>query len=300
MAEPISAEGLRRKQTASPPPILVDVRLAEDFAVEHLPGALNNCVFEMAFLDRMKNLAQTGQPVVVYGADDTSLESRVAAEKLTRAGYQAVFDFQGGVAAWHSDQGPLESGAPLPTEAQPPDGTWRIDPDASSIRWTGRNFLKLHTGTIAVREGQVELVGGRLAGGQVTIEMARIRCTDLEGSELHGVLIAHLHSDDFFDLARFPDASIRFQSVTPIQNAAPGGRNVRINAALTLLGQTHPVCFPAMTGWDDAGRWGCQANLTIERTRWGMIYGSGRFFRRLGQHVVNDEIDLDVALIASN
>ena len=33
---------------------LVDVRLGDDYDAEHLPGAKNNCVFEVAFLDRAR------------------------------------------------------------------------------------------------------------------------------------------------------------------------------------------------------------------------------------------------------
>ena len=32
--------------------------------------------------------------------------------------------------------------------------------------------------------------------------------------------------------------------------------------------------------------------IDLDRTQWGSIYGSGKFFARLGQHVVNDLIHL--------
>ncbi len=66
-------------------PLLVDVRLEEDFAIEHLPGARNNCVFEVAFLERMEELApDLNRPVCVYGAGVGSLESQV--RRSVRAG----------------------------------------------------------------------------------------------------------------------------------------------------------------------------------------------------------------------
>ena len=73
--------------------VLLDVRLAEDFAAEHLRGAVNNCVFEVQFLERMKTIAPEWKtPICCYGIAEGSLESPVAAEKLLRAGYNTVFD----------------------------------------------------------------------------------------------------------------------------------------------------------------------------------------------------------------
>lgn len=41
-----------------------------------------------------------------------------------------------------------------------------------------------------------------------------------------------------------------------------------------------------------------QAVLEIDRTEFGSRYGSGRFFRFLGKHVVNDQIQLHIKLHA--
>ncbi|MFN0068860.1 MAG: rhodanese-like domain-containing protein, partial [Limisphaerales bacterium] len=79
-------------------PLLLDVRLPEDFAEAHLPGALNACVYEVAFPQRVPELLpDKARPVVVYGAAVASLESLEAAAKLTRLGHTAVHDFRGGL-----------------------------------------------------------------------------------------------------------------------------------------------------------------------------------------------------------
>jgi len=41
-----------------------------------------------------------------------------------------------------------------------------------------------------------------------------------------------------------------------------------------------------------------QAWLEIDRTRWGVNYGSGRLFAWLGKHVVNDHIGLHLKIHA--
>ena len=48
----IDADELRQLLEGPQRPVLVDVRLANDFEASHLPGALNNCVFEVAFMGR--------------------------------------------------------------------------------------------------------------------------------------------------------------------------------------------------------------------------------------------------------
>ena len=65
----ISPAELAERLKRSPRPILVDVRLEHDYAFAHLPDARNNCVFEVAFLDRMAVVApEKGAAVCVYGA----------------------------------------------------------------------------------------------------------------------------------------------------------------------------------------------------------------------------------------
>jgi hypothetical protein len=39
--------------------------------------------------------------------------------------------------------------------------------------------------------------------------------------------------------------------------------------------------------------------VDFDRTQWGSIYGSGKFFSRLGQHVVNDVIHLHLKIVTA-
>lgn len=40
-----------------------------------------------------------------------------------------------------------------------------------------------------------------------------------------------------------------------------------------------------------------EAHFAIDRTNWGIIYGSARFFEHLGMHQVFDEISLCLRLV---
>src|SRR5689334_25145931 len=68
------------------PLMLLDVMGEDCFAEEHIEGAVQACVYEMAFLDKVHGLnADTGASVIVYGTGAPSQAARVAAEKLREA-----------------------------------------------------------------------------------------------------------------------------------------------------------------------------------------------------------------------
>src|SRR5688572_24468051 len=80
-------------------PTLVHVLPPEVFAAARIPGSLNACVYETAFLDRVKELGlNQAAPIVVYGAGEGSLDAAAAVEKLTGARYSRVSAFEGGLA----------------------------------------------------------------------------------------------------------------------------------------------------------------------------------------------------------
>lgn len=293
---PPSLSALLRGQA---PPLLVDVRLEDDFLTAHLPGAKNNCVFEVAFLDRMSAIAPDKPAAVcVYGASAGSFESRMAAEKLSRSGYEYVLELRDGIVGWKEagfeivgDQPAVASGQALP------DGRLDIDLNESRVEWLGRNLLNKHWGRIGLKGGWLEFASGQLRGGEVVIDMKAITCDDLAGGVLHDVLIAHLHSDDFFDVDLHPEARVNIVSASPVEGAGSGACNLRVTAELTLKGITRPVEFIASTGITAEGKAAAQAALCIDRTEWNVLYGSGKFFSRLAGHLVNDLIELQLRVI---
>jgi polyisoprenoid-binding protein YceI len=116
---------------------------------------------------------------------------------------------------------------------------------------------------------------------------------------MNGMLVAHLKSPDFFDTEKWPDATLQIESVSPIDAPSDGLPNFQITADLTLLGITHPVEFSCLAGRNDEGDFIAQAQLDIDRTHWGVRYGSGRFFEWLGMHLVSDLISLQIKMTAS-
>lgn len=296
----IDARELSERMSSTAPPVLVDVRLDSDHGCCRIPGSLNNCVFEVTFLERMEVLApDKARPVCVYGSDDGSLESRMAAEKLRRAGWTEVLDFREGLCEWRAEGFPVEEFAASAAHASIRSGMHALDLAESRVLWTGRNLLNKHSGSIRVRAGELAVEAGRVAGGKFVLDMSGIECSDLAGDALHDVLIDHLKSDDFFDVENFPEAEFVITQTSPIDSGSPGAPNLRVSGELTLKGITQPIEFTACSGATPEGKLAAQASFSIDRTRWKVFYGSGKFFRNLGAHLVNDLIDLELRVVTA-
>ncbi len=281
-------------------PTLLDVRLASDFKISHLPGAINNPVFEVGFTDRLQDqLPDKDEPICLYGSSQDSYESRMAAEKMHRAGYTKILELREGHDAWkaHHFETVAEEIPPRPVIG-PLNDSYEIDVESSRLGWTGRNLLNQHHGEIKIASGHLDFRDGNLASAEIVADLNQITCSDLDTESGHDVLIQHLQDHDFFDVSRYPSATFELNSATAIQGARSGGPNLEISGDLTLRGETHPIKFIAVSGITKEGLPAAQARFAIDRTRWGVLYGSGKFFKNLAGHLVNDEIELDLKLVA--
>lgn len=276
----------------------LDVRLSDDYEAAHIPGAINNAVFEVQFNERMKErVPNLEEELIVYGANESSLEASMALEKLNRMGYQKASLLEGGFASWTNQGNTPQLGTPLADLPALSDGDHQINLEDSSIQWTGRNLLNKHWGSVGLKSGRLNFQNNQLTQGEIILNLTDLKCADLADSPLHDVLIAHLHNDDFLDLEKFPTAKLTIQSSSPTGENYPGAQNLKIEAQLTVKDITHPLTFEAAAGITPDGKAAAQAKFSIDRTKWGINYGSGKLFHRLGGHLVNDHIEFDVKII---
>jgi len=279
------------------PPRLLHVLPPEVFAASRIAGSQNACVYEMTFLDQVRALVpDRSAPIVVYGAGEGSLDAATAAEKLRAAGYTQVQTFDGGLAEWRAAGLPLEGDGHLP-QPPVPDGTFRLDTAQSVIRWTGRNLFNHHSGTVKLSAGEIILRQGQLAGARFTVDMTSIANEDIRDSTMNAMLIAHLRSADFFDTERHPTAQFTAESAEKIGACTDGTPNFLLRGTFTLRGISRPLEFPVLIATDGPRLTG-QGVLTLDRTEFGSHYGSGKLFRFLGKHIVNDHIHLHVKIHA--
>ncbi|BCX47033.1 YceI-like domain-containing protein [Haloferula helveola] len=255
-------------------------------------------MFEVSFLERLGDTAPDSDlPTVLCGASAKSHEARMAAEKLVRSGYQDVSVLEGGIEGWKQAGLDTEGTTSAPAIPEPPNGTLDLDLSECRLEWTGRNLLNKHFGTIAITAGALDFDHGQLTGGRIEFDLQSLRCTDLGGDPLHDVLIRHLLDHDFLDAAEHPDCRLEITAAKELQDTAPGTPNLAVTAELTLRGITEPIEFTACSGLTPDGKPAAQASFAVDRTRWGILYGSARFFENLAGHLVNDMIEFQARIV---
>src|SRR5438093_1027071 len=116
----------------------------------------------------------------------------------------------------------------------------------------------------------------------------------------HAALTAaeKLQSDDFFDVKKYPTARFEITGVSPISGAAPGTPNFTVRGKLTIKDVTREISFPAVIARRDDGSLATEAHFDIDRTKWNVIYGSGKFYENLGMHLVYDDVTIGLNLVA--
>lgn len=135
--------------------------------------------------------------------------------------------------------------------------------EKSRIDWIGSKAGDFHTGSFSVKSGQVQVDNGKLTGGSFVIDLANLKVTDGAGDRLAG----HLKGADFFDVAKFGEATYTISSVNYTSDT-----NCEINGNLSLKGASIPVKFTAnIRSASEKGFFG-QAYFSVDRTTFGILY----------------------------
>ncbi len=160
-----------------------------------------------------------------------------------------------------------------------------VDVQASEVTWTGEKVTGSHNGTIQLESGYLMMEDEKIVGGEFVMDMSTITVTDLSG-ESKGKLEGHLKSDDFFGVENHPTSKLVITSAASKGNGVYG-----IVGDLTIKNETHPITFDLKVNEDSAS-----TQLTIDRSKYNVRYGSGSFFDNLGDKTIYDNFELDVNL----
>jgi rhodanese-related sulfurtransferase/polyisoprenoid-binding protein YceI len=282
---------------------LIDMLLDDHFNKIRLPDAVNACVFQVTFMDQIKAITEDKDaPIVLYGSSSRSMDAVTAAGKLDENGYKQVHVLKGGIEAWRGAglplageaiDAPYDAGTLLTLE----DRSYRVDTDQSTIEWRGRNPNNTHVGNVRISKGELTVKEGILTGA-FDMDMESITNINLEGNELQPVLIAHLKSDDFFLAKLFPKAHFEITRAAPVKNPFVSIPNYHVEGSLQIRGVKAEQDFMATITKTPENGLAAEAHFDIDRTRWGVIYGSARFFECLGMHLVFDLISFQVRIVA--
>jgi polyisoprenoid-binding protein YceI len=170
-----------------------------------------------------------------------------------------------------------------------------VDTESSVLKWTGKKVTGEHFGTVKVASGKVNLVDGTLKGGTFDIDMTSISVIDIKDPKYNKKLTDHLLSEDFFNALEFPKAQFEIKEAKRIEGAKDGEPNYEITGTLSIKGIENDVTFPALVKVNGSEA-SAKATVTLDRTKWNVKYGSGKFFENLGDKLIYDDftVELDV------
>ena len=169
----------------------------------------------------------------------------------------------------------------------------KIDTKASKVHWTGKKVTGEHTGYVSIDKGEVHVLNGELTGAAVEMDLNSIVVTDIENEEWNQKLVGHLKSDDFFSVDKYPIANFKINSIEPADN----GKHA-VKGDLTIKGQTHEISFPADVNVNN-DIVTAKGSATIDRTKWNIQYGSGKFFQGLGDKMIYDNFEITFDITTS-
>ncbi len=150
---------------------------------------------------------------------------------------------------------------------------------ADSSRATWRGYLRtgyFNEGSILVESQNIQVTNGKVESGSFQMPLSGLKNFNLPTDSLKELLIHHLQSPDFFNMALHPNLSFKIGAVTGYSGGVPGavaGANYTVKGELSILGKPLEISFPARISIS-GNKLYVAASLKVDRTRWGMTYAS--------------------------
>ncbi|MBE2185922.1 MAG: YceI family protein [Rhodothermales bacterium] len=163
-----------------------------------------------------------------------------------------------------------------------------VDTVSSEIGWTGRKVTGKHDGTFGSYNGYLIVDTTGVLAVNLTFDTRTITSDAPRLTE-------HLRSDEFFDVAKYPEATFVSTSITPLGDStdAATGQHTQftVTGNLTMHGVTKSVTFPASIRKSPSSV-AARAEFAINRKDWGIVY-TGK-----PDDLIRDEVDIRFNVIA--
>ena len=175
--------------------------------------------------------------------------------------------------------------------------TYNINVANSQIDWIGSKIVgDQHTGYLKLSTGSLNMEDGLIVGGSFVVDMNSLTCTDLDESSGKGKLEEHLKDGDFFDTQQYPVGKFEIASVKVVEGNMDATHEITGN--LTLKDVTKSITIPAKVELSENGISATTPQFKINRTEWGIKYGSGLL--GIAQNkAIDDDVALKISLVAS-
>lgn len=176
-----------------------------------------------------------------------------------------------------------------------------LDPSVSAINWKGTKPGGEHNGNVSISEGNLISENDQVVSGTFTIDLNSITNLDISDTEMNAKLVGHLKSPDFFDVAQFPTAKFEITSVVELPGKSPASENElqlthQVTGNLVMKGITKSISFPASIRLTGSIISAVTEPFAIDRTQWGVNYGSKSIFAELKDQFIGDEMIISLNL----
>ncbi len=171
--------------------------------------------------------------------------------------------------------------------------TLKTNTTNSKINWKGFKPTGEHYGTIMLKNGNFNVKGNQITGGEFTIDMTTIIDLDMPADdEYNAKLVKHLKSEDFFGVDKHPTANFK---ITKIEKK---GDKSLIHGDLTIKNKTNPVSFLASVDISNDGLTLKSETFKIDRSKWEIKYKSKSFFGDLADNFIYDDMEISIEVEA--
>ena len=166
-----------------------------------------------------------------------------------------------------------------------------VDIAASVLNWEGSKPTGSHNGTVALKSGGLLVEAGTLTQGVFVVDMNTITNTDMAGSEGAAKIEGHLKASDFFDVAVYPTAKFVITSVVDTEG------KLAVTGNLTIKNTTKSITIPATIATTDGITTFKSETFTIDRTDFGVVYASKKFYAALKDKFINDLMEMSFSVV---
>ena len=158
-----------------------------------------------------------------------------------------------------------------------------ITPQNSKIQFVGSKVTGSHNGSFQDFSGQIDYTGN--------VEQSRVNITIKTGSITTDdpKLTEHLKTPDFFDVAKFPEATFVSTAIKP---GGEKGASHTVTGNLTMHGVTKSITFPATIAVTPTTA-SVDANFSINRKDFGINYAGA------ANNLIRDEVVLTLTIRAN-
>ncbi|MCU0447207.1 MAG: YceI family protein [Microscillaceae bacterium] len=181
----------------------------------------------------------------------------------------------------------------------------------SSLKWQAAYLAGGgHSGTLRFNDGKVRInAANQITQAEFAIAMHTLQNTDLKSEDGKKDLEAHLKSQDFFAVAKYPEAHFQLLKATYLNTqhlaAVQLGTHYhldkvekfKIEGKLTLKGISRDISFVADIKKLAQDQLSIQAEISLDRTLWGINYQNADLLNSVKDGIIANEIKIYLDLL---